>query len=149
MNRETRLWAFLTVFIGIFCEQGYMWSLKSVLPQEQLQNVWGFEVFFEPDLTSTWWCLSAGWTSACQRPTHRSQRRVIAREDQPGLHGNATQIHVGRGQQARDDPTHRGPTGGQRQWGSLTVREESHWCARDLLASMGVRFNLSAFVYFW
>lgn len=78
-------------------------------------------VLYESSLTDPWWCLFSGWTSACQWPTHSSQRGVIAWDDQPGRHGNTAQIHVCWGQQARDDSAHCGPAGVQKERGSPSV----------------------------
>lgn len=61
-----------------------------------------------------------GWTSSGQWPADRRQRRVAAGKNQPGRHGDAPQVHVNGGEQARDDPadcrsashqTERGETG--------------------------------------
>lgn len=61
--------------------------------------------------------FSAGRSSPRQRPADCRQRGVSAGEDQPGRHGNAAQVHVHGGQQARDDPADRGQTRVQEERG--------------------------------
>lgn len=62
-----------------------------------------------------------GRTASGQRPADRCQRRVAAGKNQPGRHGDAAQVHVDGGEQARDDPADRGPAGDQ------TERGEAGW----------------------
>lgn len=51
-----------------------------------------------------------GRKAASQRSANRSQWGVVVREDKPGRHGNAAQVHVNGGQQARDDSADCGKT---------------------------------------
>lgn len=65
----------------------------------------------------------------CQRPAHRCKRGVTEWDDQPGGHGNTAQVHVSRGQQARDDSADCGPAGVQEHGG----REGKSRCMRPIL----------------
>lgn len=62
-----------------------------------------------------------GRAASGQRPADRCQRRVAAGKNQPGCHGDAAQVHVHGGQQARDDPADCGAAGDQ------TERGETGW----------------------
>lgn len=62
-------------------------------------------------------CPPTGRAASSQRPVDRRQRRVAAGQNQPGRHGDATQVHVNRRQQTWDDPAHRGQTSGQKKRG--------------------------------
>lgn len=61
--------------------------------------------------------MPTGRTAAGQRPADRGQWRVSVGQDQPGLNGDAPQVHVHGGQQARNDPTHCGPEGSEEERG--------------------------------
>lgn len=60
-------------------------------------------------------CLSTGRAPSSERPVDRRQRRVAVGQNQPGRHGDATQVHVHGRQQTWHDPAHRGQTGSKKE----------------------------------
>lgn len=71
---------------------------------------------------------TTGRTTSSKRPADCCQRRVAVGQNQPGSHGDATQIHVDRRQQTWDDPAHRGQTSGQKERGKeQSERQNALW----------------------